>query len=211
MFELISPEYSQGGFLITKYETEELILVGMRDNLTDRLLKPPEIIAFARQYGLKPYTIFQNTIEDLKALQNTVVGSTSEGWVVFFDYADGFLVKIKRLEYLHLFRAMKNVNPKTVLTMLLNIQFEEFLKSLPEELHLIVMEIYHTIQQNFERKYNELLRIFDSIPEAVKEDQKDYSLYIIQHCSQGLLKYLYKYKSTQKKEDLQQIFYRESL
>lgn len=211
MFELISPEYSQGGFLVTKYDKEELILVGMRNNSTGQLLPPPEVIRIAHQYNLHPFTIVSNSINELKISQTKKDGSSLEGWVIFFDYQDGFLVKMKRLEYLNLFRALKNINMKSILKTLINNQFEEFLKSIPEELVQMVQEIYKTIQLQFNQRFIEIKQIFDSIPENIKQDQKDYSLYIIKHYPSHLLPYLYQYKSVQNKDAIQKQFYYELL
>ena len=54
MFELIGPSYvdlSDKGFLVTKYEKDDLILVGMRDHRTGKLVSPPDVVSYAQKNG----------------------------------------------------------------------------------------------------------------------------------------------------------------
>jgi RNA ligase len=209
MFELISPSYSQATFLVTKYDHDALVLVGARNNQTDLLLSPPEVIALAHTYHLPVYQTFDWSFDIVKQQQEERHNSTEEGWVVFFE--NGFLVKMKRMEYLQLFRAINQISLKKIVELLRDGLFESFLASLPEELVKTAIDLRVDIDQQFSEKCNEVIAEFNAIPEEVKTDQREFSLYIIQHCPQNLLKYLYLYKSTLSTEELHPMFYKECL
>jgi RNA ligase len=176
-FELISPSYSDIGFLVTKYDSEALILIGIRDKRTQRLLSPPELVEMADKLDLKCYKhdydlSFAKVLEKREERR----GDTSEGWVVFFD--GGFLVKVKREEYLDLFKAVKNLNQKIVLQELINGTFTDFRRNLPEELENGALEIYSDIKKRKEKVIDFVRKEFDAIPKKTKTTRKDYFTYI---------------------------------
>lgn len=209
MFELISPGFSKGDFLVTHYDDEALVLVGVRDHSTGLLLTPPEVVALARQRKLEHYQIFENTYDQIKALQNIISGSTLEGWVIFFE--NQFLLKVKRSEYLNLFRIIKNINVKTVLKLLLENTYEVFIKLVPEELQSTVQNLCDSITQQRNARIKEILTIFEAIPQEIKQDRKQFFLYISDRVPRKFFKYLAQYWQTRTATDLYPYFYRELL
>jgi len=209
MFELISPGFSKGDFLVTHYDHEALVLVGVRSHRTGLLLTPPEVVALARQHRLEYYQIFENTYDQIKDLQNRIAGSTLEGWVIFFE--NQFLLKVKRSEYLNLFRIIKNINAKTILKILLENAYGEFIKSVPEELRSTVQTLCDRITQQRNARVAEVLAIFEAIPQEIKQDRKQFFLYISEHVPRKFFKYLAQYWQTRTEIDLHPHFYREML
>lgn len=177
IFELISPEYSTGAFLVTRYEKDALVLVGVRDKVTDELLTPLEVVKIANKYNLHRYQIYDNTLNGIQELKTRVIGSTLEGWVIFFE--NKFLMKVKRTEYFNIFRAINQINYKTVLKTIMNNNYDNFIMTVPEEIRETIEKMHHIIEKGWKKQFNYILSIYQSIPEQVRIDRKAFFLYLM--------------------------------
>jgi hypothetical protein len=213
MFELVSPEFSRMGHLVTKYDEEALILIGIRDMKTHKLLLPPDVIALAKKYDLQHFKIFENTYQDIKQIQDMIIGSTIEGWVVFFE--NTFLMKMKRREYFNLFRAIKGINLKRVLNSLITGTYDNFIMALPEEVRPIVEKMYKTVRKARQARIKEVLRVFKRIPSEILKDRKRFFIWLNDKYSKEgdyfLKKYLAAYYLKRQEDALYELFYREML
>jgi len=180
MFELISPSYSKlqnkSGFLVTKYDTEDLILVGMRENQTNALLMPTEVIQYAQKNDLHHFSLVDLTLQKLSKICTRFEKNTEEGWVI--TYQNGFMVKLKRLEHIHYFASIKEITEKTILRALLQNQYESFKQTLPEELQSFADMIHDKIIQKRDAFVEEVIRDFNAIPEALRNDRKQFFLMV---------------------------------
>lgn len=93
IFEYVSPNNK----IVLKYESDDLILLRMRDNNTGEHL---DLIKFMDQIGDIKIAPFEdeNSLDVLMSKSKTETGR--EGWIVTFD--NGLMVKIKTEEYLNL-------------------------------------------------------------------------------------------------------------
>jgi RNA ligase len=178
MFELVSPTFSQHDDLglVTNYEKDSLVLIGMRDNETHTLVNPEKVVEFAEKNDLDHFKIFQNTYEEISKLKHIMNGNTLEGWVIFFE--NNFLMKIKRMEYVELFKTIRHINRKQILRKLRDCLFYEFLHRVPEELRKDVLEIYEGIQKEKEAFFNMVRKQIAEIPEELKKDTQRYYEYV---------------------------------
>ncbi|MBI3260178.1 MAG: T4 RnlA family RNA ligase [Ignavibacteriae bacterium] len=95
VFEIISPENQ----MIIPTTENDLILIGVRDLIENRMLSYAEVINFAKPYELRPLSLIAKTFDAL--LSEAKDGNTDtfeEGWVVRFG--TGLYVKMKTWQYL---------------------------------------------------------------------------------------------------------------
>jgi len=205
MFELVSPEYS--GHLVTRYDNDDLVLIGMRDNATLRLLSPPEVVDFARKNDLHHYALYDDSLDKIKSVLNNIEGNTLEGWVVFFE--SGFLMKLKRLEYINLFRIYKKLNEKTVLKLLIENNFHDFLVMSDEEVRATLLSIKNSLDDHAERFISFIKDVFYAIPQEIRADRKSFFLYIGKKNYSRIIKlFLKKFYVNGNESDLKKMYYR---
>lgn len=177
MFELIAPTFNRENFLVTKYETEDLILIGVRDMRDFNLLAPPKVAELARSKGLTPYDVHDLRFEDLVNFKDRVDGSLREGWVT--QYESGLMLKVKRLEYLKYLSAMLGISHKNTCDSMLNGTLETLLRELPEELGSQVSVLATEINAEKERRKVDVLCAWQEIQGKNLQTRKDFSLYVI--------------------------------
>lgn len=209
IFELISPKFSRGNFLVIEYEKADLVLIGVRNKKKNLLLTPPEVIKIAENLNLTHFAIVDYDIKKIEKLQRDYSRSKKEGWVVFFQ--NRFLLKIKRLEYLDLVKAKTNLNYKTLLKKLPNKKdYNSFLSLLPEELKKTAEIMEKNIKRKRDKELHPILKIFTSIPKEIKEDQSRFFQYIREK-HRSIFRELAKYFHTGSPKNLYPIIYRKEL
>jgi len=182
MFELISPkftDYAKNGHLVTSYDRNALILIGVRDMGTKKLLTPPSVIKLARSLDLEPYHVHDVSIENIHESKRDINGSSFEGWVIFFK--NTFLVKIKRDEYFHRFASARWLSRKNVIKSLRDKVFDQRVAGLHESIRPHAIAMY----KNTRKKRDEFLKnidiIFHRIPNIIKQDRQSYFFFIKKH------------------------------
>ena len=219
MFELVSPAFSKfqdkkEGFLVTKYDQEDLILVGMRDRKTTRLLMPSEVITYAQRNDLHAFSLVPLTLSQLQEEMARETREIQEGWVI--TYTNGFMVKLKRWDYLRYARSITGITKKRILRALSDGRYEVYKEAIPEEMHSDVEKIYEAICQKRDQYVQEVLAAFNAIPEEVRRDPKQFFLALKKYKTEnafhqkdkkfiGALKVYY---NTREKKALHQHFYR---
>lgn len=116
MFELVSPRNR----IVVKYKFEDLCFLGKRDMKTGEIYSPDKCIIppFART--VFPITGKYNNLNDIvKDCEETILDKDEimEGYVVYFS--NGEMVKIKRKQYLELFKLKDSaIRDKSIVQML---------------------------------------------------------------------------------------------
>jgi RNA ligase len=205
MFELVSPRYVRDLLLVTPYEKEQLILVGIRDNSTNKLLIPPGVVEMGRKLDLMTYKIFELDYKKTKDQKEKITGNLDEGWVVFFE--NTFLVKIKRVEYLKVAQALKGLTPKRLLKELFNDTYNSYAFSLPEEIRNEVQKYYKIIRKNRDRFVAKIKQKYNKIPREIRDDRKEYYLYINKKFQKQISIFLSEYWKEEDENKLHKMFY----
>ena len=178
IFEIINPRYSeQLDFLVTQYPDDDLILIGLRDKATLKLLTPPEVVAYAKKHGLRPYEIVFDCLDNMLDAKNVFTGSTEEGWVIQLD--DDRMCKIKRDEYLAQFRANHGYKVNTIFDKILDDTIDEWIESLPDNKAHQIREIYEQIMVQYNTKLQEIEQAFAKLPQF--EKRKEFAQYVTKH------------------------------
>lgn len=193
MFELVSPSFSRArsrqGLLVTRYEADDLILVGMRDKRTGALLMPSQVIAYAQDHDLHHFTLVPHSLPQILGTeQRKATPTLEEGWVV--HYQNGLLLKIKRLEYLTYFFAISGLTKKRVLRALVQGKYAALRETTPEELVDALDEIRDPIVAMRDAFVEQVIQDFTAIPEEVRNDRRQFFL---------LIKGYKRYKKSKKK------------
>jgi RNA ligase len=119
--------------------------------------------------------------KDFKSITDTQLKEDigqEEGYVIKFK--DGTRLKMKYEKYKSLHKLMMNFTPKVVWESLKN-NTPIDLSTVPDEFYNQVKDIQLKYQNEFERKYNELLSIYKSIPVELKEDKKLFAQFVMQN------------------------------
>jgi RNA ligase len=208
MFELISPKYQKEGFLVTKYKTDSLVLIGIRDLQTKKLLLPPDVIDFAEKNDLNHYEIINESYEKVLERQKDYIQSTEEGWVLFFE--NTFLLKIKRAEYIDLFKTLIDVSMKKVLQQLLTGHYDIFISNLAEEIRPEIEKFYKKLVKHRNELIKKVVNTYKKIPQSIIDDRKSFFLYINKKYPK-IEKYIGLYWQTKDESELYNVFYRDIL
>jgi len=166
LFEIIYPE---NRIVIDYGDTEELILIGIRDRFTGEDFFFKDVKELGDQLGFRTPECVNWTIEDIVSDTKTTDG---EGWVLRF--ADGERFKIKSPEYVRLHRIISYLSFKHTLE-----AGPDWNPEVPEP-HLgqikqwqaEIAEVVQTIRGRVESQY----------VEAPKTTRKEYALWVKENC-----------------------------
>lgn len=118
---------------VVEYSLDDcgLWLIGMRHKVTGELISYTELINLAEQYGLRHTEIYSGTYDDIKKTLYEYKSNEKEGYVLNID---GFLVKLKCLDYCNMVGLIKTVSsPNTVIESINNKTFDDLKSRIPDE------------------------------------------------------------------------------
>lgn len=131
MFEWISLKDKH----VVKYESKDcgLYLIGMRHKKSGRLLSYNEVVEIAEKYSVWHTDIYDMTYEKMRESLYEFKASEKEGYVVNID---GFLVKMKCVDYLNMVRIIKEYgHENAVIKAVSDKRIDEVLMEIPKEYH----------------------------------------------------------------------------
>jgi hypothetical protein len=175
MFEMISKVHQ----IVIPYDKigyeEGLYLIGVRENISEKLFDPPQVAEFAKEYGLRTYKTYsypnlQAIVDDVKVLPYT-----SEGYVIrFMD--EELMVKIKSSEYLRVHRFLSSLSDKNLLDVMIAGEEQNVYDNLgvvPEEYRDDVVSTLEGYKKEAHIFRGECYTRFASLP---KDDRKTFAL-----------------------------------
>jgi T4 RnlA family RNA ligase len=173
IFELWTPFNK----VVRDYGTSQLILIGVRDNLTGEDLKGKDVDIIAESYGFKRPIKFQfsslTSIE--KFLEEQETHDPSFEGVVCRD-RNGLRIKIKSKTYVALHRMCDNgnmYNPKNLVPFVLSGETDELLTYFPE-----AEPALRDVEAKLKEEFDNLMQIFYESRSIV--EQKKFAIYITQ-------------------------------
>jgi hypothetical protein len=187
VFELVGPDNAQA----VRYDETDLVLIGVRDRESGRMLGYAETAAFAAQHGLRPADRVPADLESLLRQSREGLGEFAEGWVVRFD--TGLFVKVKTWQYLaHVQAQRMGLTRRRLVERFFQSEAEawgRFVAGLPDPARAAVAA--------FGEALGAALAGFCAEVEALHarfahlEAQKDYSLALQQHAPRELHPFLF--------------------
>ncbi len=177
VFELISSKFQ----IVIPYDKvgyeEGLYLTAVRERKSEKLFDPPEVQAFAKEYGLKTYKIYpfgslQEMIEDTEKLPYT-----REGYVIRYA-GEELLVKLKSKAYLAAHRFLSSLGDKHILDVLIAGEEQTIYDNLGIVAEEYRSDVESTVEDFKKRAYqfrDECYRIFSECP---RDNRKTFALYV---------------------------------
>jgi len=183
LFELVSPLFHEADFLIKDYNEEALILIGVLETESGRVLNYHEICKLIIDYRIqkqgvvdvimnyddfyiKIKTVMFNplSISELMKLkeERRTENKDDEGWVILFE--NGLMVKIKRDQYVDLLFHIRKPKLRRMVNQKLSVNDIKGALALFEEEE--VMEIR---KESIER-LNQVNLVYDSLKHLTKRD-----------------------------------------
>ena len=169
VFEMVSPETR----VVTPYQEKDIILIGIRNNMTGRELSNYDLDCLAHDIGVKrPKKFYIKGVEDLLSLVNGME-SMQEGVVLVRESVNKshWRVKVKNPKYLAISNMRNNgvISPKRILLLIRENDHHEFLKYFPEDKKYF---------DYIEKEYKEIVYRISETWEKVKgiENQKEFAL-----------------------------------
>lgn len=172
VFELVGPDNLQA----VRYDDTDLVLIGVRDRHSGRMLGYGETVEFAVQHRLRPAERVPGDLEALIRRSREGLGEFEEGWVVRFD--NGLFVKVKTWQYLaHVQAQRMGVTRKRLVERFLqasDAEWRRFLDTLPAQAREAVARFGDEMRAAMDAYCAEVEATHARF--AHLESQKDYSL-----------------------------------
>lgn len=140
LVEIIFPENK----IIVDYGNQRKLVVLAIRKLDGTYVPIKESENISHIYGLQHTMIIDNSsLEELKRLQS-IISWQEEGWVLVYE--SGYRVKIKGLDYLRIAKIKSCLSPLSVWEAMKENKAEEYIASIPDEIHTEASEIYKKLK-----------------------------------------------------------------
>lgn len=190
VFELVSPEnlYPNGYSVIDYGERKELVLIGVRDKLTNELLPYSVVEKEAKKRGFSYPIKYPGSLDDALAETKLLGVLTREGYVARFP--NGKQVKIKYRSYMDAIKAVNDLK-SSLLVERYTQSDTETRQNLHSTLPDAVKKIAQARVQEFWGVYHDIETYLQSI---VSQKGNDLQQYALDHVPTGLRKILFRIK-----------------
>jgi len=199
VFELVMPENR----LIVRYDDSEMILIGVRDLLENRMLSYSRTSEFAEKYDLKPPKLSKKNFSSVYSIAKEGDNhEIEEGWVIRFR--NGLYVKLKTWQYLahrqiqkrhlmkkHLIRNYCEMNTR---------QWSKFLEELPAGARNAVKQFGKDLRSGIDSFSEEMRGLFEKFSDI--GSQKDFAFAIQKEVPRELNCFLFALRSGKSLERL---------
>jgi RNA ligase len=164
IFEFISPDNR----IVLPYQTEDCILLAIRENNTGRYLSVESMNLVATQYDIPVVKEMRSSLDSIASMKDI------EGVVVRFD--NGHMIKIKSEWYVAIHKAKENLLfEKNVIRLILEDKLDDILPNLPDSDVQRIAEYKENLLNNIERNVM-LCQI--ALNESVGHDKKHFAVNI---------------------------------
>lgn len=164
IFEFISPDNR----IVLPYQTEDCILLAIRENNTGRYLSVESLNLVATQYDIPVVQTVNNPLDQIASMQDI------EGVVVRFD--NGHMIKIKSEWYVAIHNAKENLLfEKNVIKLILEDKLDDILPNLPDSDVQRMLEYKENLLNNIDRN---VMLCQEALNEGKDQDKKHFAVNI---------------------------------
>lgn len=171
IFEYISLQDAH----VVKYKKEQegLYLIGIRDNLTGHGLSYHKVIDIANHFNIPTTVLFDKTLGQILNELDDKNSEEAEGFVINID---GYKVKVKYNDYVHIHKALSKLSSiNLIIRSIADDQYDDLLSKLPAAYHDSVKKVAAIVFRyikDTERTANEYFQ------QAPKTSQKEFMIWI---------------------------------
>lgn len=171
IFEYITLEDAH----IVKYrkDQEGLYLIGIRDIKTGRQFSYKDVLDIANQYHVLSTQVFNKTFEEALHDVKTIKSDQQEGFVINID---GFLVKLKMDDYVHIHGILSRISSiNLVIKNMADDTIDDLLSKIPDAYRNRVFSVMRVVNRYVEQT-NLLVNSYYMI--APKQDKKEFMIWV---------------------------------
>lgn len=185
IFEYISQRDAH----VVKYDKEGLFLIGMRNVETGVESSYREVLEYANRYGILSTEVFDKTLDQIMAELDDKKSSEAEGFVANID---GFKVKIKYNDYVHMHKMLSSVGSvNMIIQSIADDCFDDLVAKVPAAYRDRVLSVAKSV---FEYKNKTEKAVKEAYEKAPKEDKKEFMIWVSENAAreiQGLVRCMY--------------------
>lgn len=189
IFEYISQKDAH----VVKYDTEGLFLIGVRNVETGIESSYKEVLDYAARYGIQSTEVFDKTLDQIMAELDDKKSSEAEGFVVNID---GFKVKIKYNDYVHMHKMLSAISSiNLIIQSIADDGFDDMIAKVPAAYRDRVLSVAKYV---FEYKNKTEKAVKEAYEKAPKEDKKEFMIWVSENAAkeiQGFVRCMYLGKS----------------
>lgn len=166
---------------VVKYEKEGLFLIGIRDVNTGVESSYREVLAYADRYAVLSTEVFDKTLDQVMNELDDKKSSEAEGFVINID---GFKVKVKYNDYVHMHRMLSAISSiNLIIQSIAEECFDDLIAKVPtayKDRVFVVAEHVYAYKKKTEKA------VEDTYALAPKEDKKEFMLWVAEHVQKEL-------------------------
>ena len=183
IFELICKEDQH--VVVYSEEQRGLYLIGMRNVLTGNELTYDEVIATARQYGVRHTNVFDKTFDQVIKSLNEKSSDEAEGFVINID---GYKVKLKYNDYIKIHHMLsKMVSTNTIIKCVEDDSWDDVRCKMPEayraDADIVANDVKAYIKMmnaKIDKMFKDVVRNYEKSDDE-RIDRKNFAMYVNKH------------------------------
>ena len=160
---------------VVKYtkEQEGLYLIGIRSSTTGMEFSYKAVIKTAEMYNIPTTKVFDKTLEQSMNELDDKSSDEAEGFVINID---GYRVKLKYNDYVHIHRALAKLSSiNLVIRSIADGQYDDLLAKLPMAYHDNVKKIAAIVMNYVKETEKQIGEYYNSAP---KDNKKEFMMYV---------------------------------
>lgn len=156
-----------------KKEQEGLYLIGIRDNLTGHELSYHKVIDIANHFNIPTTVLFDKTLGQILNELDDKNSEEAEGFVINID---GYKVKVKYNDYVHIHKALSKLSSiNLIIRSIADDQYDDLLSKLPVAYHDSVKKVAAIVFRYIKDTEQTANEYFQQAP---KTSQKEFMIWI---------------------------------
>lgn len=185
IFEYISKRDAH----VVKYDKEGLFLIGVRNVITGIEASYKEVLEYAGKYGVLTTEVFDKTLDQIIAELDDKKSSEAEGFVINID---GFKVKIKYNDYVHMHKMLSAIGSiNLIIQSIAEDGFDDMIAKIPTAYKGRVLTVAKYVYE-YKDKTEKAVR--EAYMNAPKDDKKEFMIWVSKNVSkeiQGFVRCMY--------------------
>ena len=160
---------------VVKYtkEQEGLYLIGIRSSTTGMEFSYKAVIKTAEMYNIPTTKVFDKTLEQSMNELDDKSSDEAEGFVINID---GYRVKLKYNDYVHIHRALTKLSSiNLIIRSIADGQYDDLLAKLPMAYHDNVKKIAAIVMNYVKETEKQIGEYYNSAP---KDNKKEFMMYV---------------------------------
>jgi hypothetical protein len=154
-------------------EQEGLYLIGIRNVYTGKQLSYHDVLDFAKRYNTLTTVIYNKTLEDVLADTKKYKSNEKEGFVLNID---GYMVKIKCDDYVHIAKILSNISSiNLIIKSIADETFDDLISKVPESYRWRITKVANLVLNYIK---NMDVAVKDYYRKAPKDSKKNFMIWI---------------------------------